>query len=65
MSQMTPEQLEDHADALELLNSEITASLSRQAGSVVPRWHQHRPLLAPGRRSLRLLLAGESFAGER
>lgn len=33
MSQMTPEQLEDHADALELLNSEITASLSRQAGS--------------------------------
>jgi multidrug transporter EmrE-like cation transporter len=33
MSQMTPEQLENHADALELLNSEITASLARQAGS--------------------------------
>lgn len=33
MSQMTPEQLEDHGDALELLNTEITASLARQAGS--------------------------------
>jgi hypothetical protein len=33
MSQMTPEQLENHADALELLNSEISASLGRQAGS--------------------------------
>jgi hypothetical protein len=33
MSQMTPEELEDHADALELINSEITASLARQAGS--------------------------------
>jgi hypothetical protein len=30
---MTPEQLENHTDALELLNSEITASLARQAGS--------------------------------
>jgi multidrug transporter EmrE-like cation transporter len=33
MSQMTPEQLENHVNALELLNSEITASLERQAGS--------------------------------
>ena len=33
MSQMTPEQLENQAAALELINSEITASLARQAGS--------------------------------
>lgn len=33
MSQMTPEQLDHQADALQLINSEITASLARQAGS--------------------------------
>ena len=33
MSQMTPEQLENQAAVLELINSEITASLARQAGS--------------------------------
>lgn len=31
MSQMTPEQLENLAPALELINSEITASMARQA----------------------------------
>jgi multidrug transporter EmrE-like cation transporter len=33
MSQMTPEQIETQASTLELINSEITASLARQAGS--------------------------------
>jgi hypothetical protein len=33
MTQTTPEQLENRADALELLNSEITASLARHVGS--------------------------------
>jgi len=32
-TQMTPEELDNQADALELINSEITASLARQAGS--------------------------------
>jgi len=32
MSRMTPEQLDNQADALELINSEITASLARQVG---------------------------------
>jgi hypothetical protein len=33
MSQMTPEQLENHADALEFLNTDLTESLVRQADS--------------------------------